>query len=92
MSTTLLEPKLDEKTQTQRPWEVILFNDDVHSMDEVILQLQKATGCSLENAVRITLTAHHEGQAVAFGGPLERCEIVAGKLQEIKLQVRIERS
>ena len=92
MSTTLLEPKLDEKTETQRPWEVILFNDDVHSFDEVILQVQKATGCSLENAVRITYTAHQEGQAVAFSGPLERCEMVAAKLQEIKLRVTIERA
>ncbi len=92
MSTTLLEPKLDEKTETQRPWQVILFNDEEHSMDEVILQLQKATGCSLENAVQIMLTAHHEGQAVAFGGPFERCEVVAAKLQEIKLRVSIERA
>ena len=88
----VLEPVVDERVELQRPWQVILFNDDVHSFDEVILQVQKATGCSLERAVEITYTAHTEGQAVCFGGPLERCEMVAAKLQEIRLRVSIDRS
>lgn len=88
----VVEPVTEEDVEVQRPWQVILFNDDVHSFDEVILQVQKATGCSLERAVQITFTAHTEGQAVAFGGPLERCEVAAAKLQEIRLRVTIERA
>ncbi len=88
----IAEPVTDEKVEVQRPWQVILFNDDWHTFDQVILQVQKATGCSLEDATLITLKAHTDGQAVCFSGPLERCEIVAGKLQEIKLNVRIERA
>jgi len=89
--TTTLEPKTDERVELSRPWNVILWNDDVHSFDEVILQVQKATGCSLDRATAITLEAHHNGKAVCFTGPLERCEIVAGKLQEIRLSVTLER-
>jgi len=81
-----------EEVATVRPWNVILFNDTVHSFDEVIVQIQKATGCNLERATRITWTAHTEGQAVAFSGPFERCEIVAAKLQEIQLRVSLIRS
>jgi ATP-dependent Clp protease adapter protein ClpS len=92
VSTTTLEPRTDVAVETQRPWQVLLFNDEVHSFDEVILQVQKATGCSLERAVQITYEAHNTGQAVCFGGPLERCEVVAAKLQEIKLRVSIERA
>jgi ATP-dependent Clp protease adapter protein ClpS len=91
MPQVLEEPKTEERVELQKPWNVILFNDEVHTFDEVILQVQKATGCSLARAEKITWTAHHEGQAVAFTGPLERCEIVATKLQEIKLNVTIER-
>lgn len=36
------------------PWQTVLFNDEVHSFDQVILQIQKATGYSLERAVNIT--------------------------------------
>ncbi|MBI2900555.1 MAG: ATP-dependent Clp protease adaptor ClpS [Planctomycetes bacterium] len=91
MPQAIEEPKTQETVELQRPWNVVLFNDDVHTFDEVILQLQKATGCSLERAVQITYAAHTEGQAVAYGGCLERCEIVAAKLQEIRLRVTIER-
>jgi ATP-dependent Clp protease adaptor protein ClpS len=92
MPTEVLEPATDERVETSRPWQVVLFNDDWHTFDEVILQVQKATGCRLEEAVRITLTAHHEGRAVCFSGPFERCEVVATKLQEIRLGVTIERA
>lgn len=87
----LEKPETEQATVTQRPWHVLLFNDEVHTFDEVILQLQKATGCALEEAARITWAAHVEGQAVCFSGPFERCEIVATKLQEIRLRVSIER-
>ncbi|PSQ72236.1 MAG: hypothetical protein BRD26_02705, partial [Bacteroidetes bacterium QH_1_64_81] len=40
-----LEEK-DEGGGTDDPWFVILFNDEVHTFEEVIGQLVKATGCS----------------------------------------------
>ncbi len=92
MTTTTLDPKTDERVELARPWNVILYNDDVHSFDEVILQVQKATGCSLERAAAITFEAHNNGKAVCFTGPLERCEIVAAKLQEIRLNVTLEKT
>ncbi len=92
MPQILDKPETEDAVQLQRPWNVILFNDDVHSFDEVVLQVQKATGCNQERAWQITWTAHTEGQAVAFTGPFERCEIVSAKLQEIRLRVSIDRS
>jgi len=77
------KPRLDE------PWQVILFNDDVHSFDEVILQVQKATGCPLLEATRITLEAHQNGKAVAYNGPFSACCRVAAVLREIQLIVEI---
>jgi ATP-dependent Clp protease adaptor protein ClpS len=82
----------DEATQIDLPWNVILYNDDFHSFDEVILQVQKATGVSLERAAEITLEAHLKGRAVCFTGPLERCEHVSAILRQIELTVEIERA
>ena len=92
---TVETPPKKEKTpspgvKVTRPWKVILFNDDIHTFDEVILQVQKATGCSLTEATRITLEAHFNGKAVAYSGEFPACHRVAGVLQEIGLIVEIQ--
>lgn len=79
-----------DKPRVTRPWQVILYNDDIHSVDEVILQVQKATGCALMEATRITLEAHFKGKAVAFKGEFAQCNRVAGVLREIGLLVEIQ--
>lgn len=80
------------ETVTGGPFIVILYNDDYHAMDEVILQVQKATGCSLEKAVVITLTAHANGRAIAYEGTEEDCETVAAVLRQIRLQAETDRA
>jgi ATP-dependent Clp protease adaptor protein ClpS len=77
--------------QVDRPWVVILYNCDCHTGEEVVLQLQKATGCTLEEAEWIMVEAHTTGRAVAFSGTEEECERVAGILRSIKLQVETDK-
>lgn len=72
------------------PWKVLLYNDDWHSFDEVVFQVQKATGYSLERAEQITHEAHATGRAVAYAGEKEACKRVAAVLREIRLQVEID--
>lgn len=74
------------------PWVVILYNDDYHSFDEVILQVQKATGCSVEKAAWITMEAHCLGRAIAYTGSREECDRVSTVLKEIRLQVELDRA
>ena len=80
----------DIGTGLGQPWTVILFNDEVHAFDEVIAQVQKATGCSPSEAFQITYAAHSHGQAVAFVGDRPQCEQVAKVLREIDLHVELE--
>ena len=80
----------EEETARALPWCVILYNDEVHSFDQVIHQVQKATGVSLKAAFEITLEAHTLGRAVCFRGSLTDCERVARILREISLHVEIE--
>ncbi|MFQ5638633.1 MAG: ATP-dependent Clp protease adaptor ClpS [bacterium] len=81
-----------ESTQPKisRPWLVILYNDDVHTFDEVIVQLQKAIGCSMLEGTKIALEAHFRGKAVAYKGRFKDCNRVAGILREIGLVVEIQ--
>ncbi len=81
--------KVKDKTKIDTPWKVLLFNDEEHSFDEVILQVQKATGCSLLKASKITLEAHQKGKAAVYSGKFAECLKVAGILREIQLVVEI---
>ena len=96
MSTQTLErpdtlTETEEKTEKDLPWNVLLYNDDHHGFEEVILQVQKATGVSLERAYDITVEAHTQGRAICYTGPLERCEHVAAILRQIQLKAEIVR-
>lgn len=84
------EQEEDIGTGLDQPWVVILFNDDYHAFDEVVAQVQKATGCSPGEAFQITFTAHTNGQAVAYIGAKPQCEQVAKVLREIDLHVELE--
>lgn len=72
------------------PSSVILYNDEVHSQDEVEAQIIRATRCTTDQAMAIMLEAHYKGRAVAYHGHRERCEHVACVLEQIKLKVDIE--
>lgn len=94
----LTTPFADEETivdddigsRIGEPWKVILFNDDIHTFDEVIVQLQKALGCGAKRAEKIAFEAHTRGKAIAFDGEFPECFRVAGVLREIQLIVEIE--
>lgn len=84
----LEEQEEEEKDET--PWRVILFDDDVHTFDEVISQLIKALGCSLSHAEELTFKVHNEGKANVFEGSFEECFKVNGVLKEIELITEIK--
>ncbi len=84
----LEEEETDERLD--EPWRVILYNDDVHSFEEVILQLVKATGCTIERAEDLALQAHFNGKTAVYEGAFEACFRVQGVLREIQLVTEIE--
>ncbi|MBT8377963.1 MAG: ATP-dependent Clp protease adaptor ClpS [Ignavibacteria bacterium] len=68
---------------------VLLFNDDWHSFDEVIIQLIKATKCSFEEAKHMTFEVHVKGKAIVFNGTVADCIKVSGVLEEIALHTQV---
>lgn len=87
------EKTLDEKKTIHllgKPFNVILFNDDHHSMEEVVLQIVKATNMDPQAAYQIMMAAHSTGRAVVITAHQERCEHVAAVLEEIRLGTKVE--
>ena len=86
MSTLPVQQQdLEEETSTQDPAKVILFNDNVHTFEEVTGQLIKALRCEA-----LTWEVHNSGKAVVYTGELSRCMEVSSILQEIELMTQIE--
>ena len=77
------KPDIDEETHTRRvpPYNVILENDDHHSMQFVVEVLCKALAVSVERAVGFMLQAHETGRAVVWTGPKEVAELKAEQIQ-----------
>lgn len=80
----------NEDTLTQEPAKVILFNDEVHTFDEVIDQLIKAIHCDSTRAEAIAWEVHSTGKAVVYEGAMPECLTVSHILEEIALHTQIE--
>lgn len=84
----LEEEQEDEEENT--PWRVILYDDDVHTFEEVIEQLIKALDCNRSHAEDLTYKVHNKGKAQVFKGSFEDCFEVNGVLKEIQLITEIK--
>ena len=70
-------------------WRTVLYNCDCHTFDEVERQLVKAIHCGLGTARALSWEVHSKGSAVVFNGARERCEAVAGVLEDLRLRVKV---
>jgi len=84
------EEKTEQEDSVETPWRLILFDDDIHTFDEVIHQLIKALGCSVEKAREMTFKVHNDGKALVYVGAFEECLKINSVLQEIQLITEIK--
>jgi len=68
---------------------VVLYNDDWHSFEEVIVQLMKATHCTFEQGRDFAFEVHVKGKAIVFNGTITSCLKVSSILEEIALNTQI---
>lgn len=80
-ASTQTEPVEETRTRHIPPYNVILWNDDHHSMQFVIEVLCKTLGCTPERAVQLMLEAHTSGRAVIWTGSKEVAELKAEQVQ-----------
>jgi ATP-dependent Clp protease adaptor protein ClpS len=74
-------PREEEKVRRQPPYNVILLNDDHHSMEFVVEVLCKSLGVSVEKAFQYMIHAHTAGEAVVWTAPKEVAELKAEQIQ-----------
>jgi ATP-dependent Clp protease adaptor protein ClpS len=70
-------------------WNVLLWNDDVHSMDYVVRALMHALELSADRAVQVMLEAHTRGKAVAWTGAKEVAEMYRDRLEARRLTATV---
>ena len=80
----------DEATDRLSEYIVIVFDNPVNTWEEVIGILQKATGCSYEEALNETWEVHHLGRSVVHHGDLEECRRAAAIIRKIGIEVAVE--
>ncbi|MEJ2194737.1 MAG: ATP-dependent Clp protease adaptor ClpS [Ignavibacteriaceae bacterium] len=68
---------------------VVLYNDDWHTFDEVILQIIKAVNCSFDEARNKVFEVHVKGKAMIFNGRFKDCLRVSSVLEEVALHTQI---
>jgi len=85
--TEILEKVEDGTTFASR---VLLFDDDVHTFDEVITQIIKAIACDRQKAEALCMQVHNNGKAAVYEGDIGNCLRVSAILEEIALHTQIE--
>jgi ATP-dependent Clp protease adaptor protein ClpS len=78
----ITQPETREESQVklQPPYNVILENDDHHSMDFVVEVLTKVFGYKMEQSVQLMMRAHTTGRAVVWTGAREVAELKAEQI------------
>jgi ATP-dependent Clp protease adaptor protein ClpS len=87
---TIGEPAHEERSGTDRPWLVIVWNDPVNLMSYVVWVFQKLFGYSREKASRLMRQVHYEGRAVVTDGAREKCEADVARLHAHGLWATME--
>lgn len=88
--TTETDIETKKFVATERPWNVIVWDDPVTPMSVVVVIFKKIFGYSNNKCTQLMLSVHHEGRAIVWSGQRERAESYCVKLQVSGLQSTIE--
>jgi len=88
--TPEIELEITDGTDTTNPAKVILYNDNVHTFDDVIVQLMKAIRCTPDQGEAFAMEVHTRGKACVYTGEMPECLRVSHVLEEIALHTQIE--
>ncbi len=80
--TEVDQPTGDERTDPDRPWVVVVWNDPINLMSYVAFVFQKLFGYSVAKANKLMLDVHEKGRASVSSGPRERAELDVFRLHE----------
>jgi ATP-dependent Clp protease adaptor protein ClpS len=86
----VVDTEVAQRTHALPPWRVLLHNDDVNSIDHVVLAILKLTPLSHRDAIRCTMEAHEAGVALLLVTHQERAELYVEQFASLSLTVTCE--
>jgi hypothetical protein len=87
---TTKKAQLDNKTDKEKVWQVLLFNCECHSYDDVVEAHLEAIGCTVDQAIQYALVAEEFGYVSIFQGTYAECKKVVRPLLRIGLRGEVE--
>jgi len=75
-----IQRKKKNKSEKEPRFHVILWNDDVHTFEYVIIMLHTVFGYPVEKGLQLALEVHTYGKAVVFTSSLEQAELKRDKI------------
>lgn len=82
------EDKIDERLSGSG-YIVIVYDNNHNTWDQVVGILQKATGCTLQEAEIETWEVDNLGKSVVHHGSKEQCDRAAGIIRTIGIRVEV---
>ena len=88
------ETKTEQKTQTRKAplYNVVLWNDDYHTYDYVIIMLQKLFGYPIEQGYQMARTVDTQGKVIVFTGAYEPAEFKRDQIQSFGADPELKES
>ena len=84
------EPEVESVVDLEKPWLVLVWNDQINLMSYVTFVLQKLFGYSRAKAEKMMLDVHHKGRAIVSSGSQEKAELDVSRLHEHGLWATME--
>lgn len=83
---------VDEETEADRPWVVIVWNDPINLMSYVTWVFQKLFGYPRAKAEKLMMDVHNLGKAVVSSGAREKAELDCYRLHAHGLWATMSKS
>jgi ATP-dependent Clp protease adaptor protein ClpS len=90
--TQQVEQNPDQTTESETPWQTIVWNDPVNLMSYVTYVFQKLFGYSPQKATKLMLDVHHKGRATVSSGSREKVEGDVAKLHAAGLWATMQKA
>jgi ATP-dependent Clp protease adaptor protein ClpS len=86
------DPFTVDETVTDRPWDVIVWDDPVNLMSYVVFVFRRVFSYPEPVARKLMLQVHREGRALVASEPREKAEHYVQQLHGYGLHATMERS
>jgi ATP-dependent Clp protease adaptor protein ClpS len=86
------QPDTRERTRTDQPWDVIVWDDPVNLMSYVVFVFRRVFGYPEPVARQLMLEVHRKGKALVASEPREQAELYVQQLHGYGLHATMQRA